>query len=275
MSLLEAWKNVDRPVIGMLHAPPLPGSPGYCGNIEQIREFVLTDAANLAAGGVDGLLLENFGDTPFYPAGVPPITIVHMTALAVIVRRKVNLPLGINVLRNDGMSAISIAHAVGASFVRVNVLCGTRVTDQGTIEGQAHDILRLRAQLNGKLCEPIKILADVSVKHSAPLFPRPLKDEVGELIQRCRADGVIVSGTATGAMIDPEELAEVSAAAGQVPVFVGSGVTAKNLPKLREHANGYIVGSSLKKDGDISNPVDKHRVREIMAAARPVSSSAK
>src|SRR5687767_9363147 len=174
--MLAAWQNVRKPVIGMLHLAALPGSPLYGGSLAAVREAVLRDTERLAEGGVNGLMIENFGDTPFFPGRVPAHVVAHLTAIAVEVRQAVpNLPLGINVLRNDGLSALAIAHAVGAAYVRVNVLCGARVADQGLLQGIAHELLRLRAELKA---DDIKIFADVDVKHSAPLAERPIADEV-------------------------------------------------------------------------------------------------
>src|SRR4051794_7613276 len=131
MSLLALWSSIRKPVIGMLHLPPLPGSPMYSQD-RPIGEVVIRDAEALAGGGVNGLMLENFGDVPFYPGRVPAHTVAAMTAIAAEVRRRFpELPLGINVLRNDGCSAMAIAAAVGAHFVRVNILCGARLADQG------------------------------------------------------------------------------------------------------------------------------------------------
>src|SRR5438045_3005140 len=164
----------------MLHLPALPGSPQYRGELSKIRETLVRDAAALAEGGVHGLMMENFGDVPFYPKRVPAYVVAHMTALAAEVRRaNPRLPLGINVLRNDGRGALAVAQAVGATFIRVNVLCGARVADQGLIQGIAHDLLRERALLHA---QNVKIFADVDVKHSAPLAARPLNDEVDDLI---------------------------------------------------------------------------------------------
>src|SRR5688572_10733427 len=118
MAMLPAWQNVRKPVIGMLHLAPLPGSPLYGGSLSAIAEAVLRDAQLLAEGGVNGLMIENFGDTPFFPGRVPAHVVAHMTAIAGEVRRFVpNLPLGINVLRNDGLSALAVAHAVGADYI--------------------------------------------------------------------------------------------------------------------------------------------------------------
>ena len=102
-------------------------------NFEEIRRFVLADAAALAKGGVDGLMIENFGDVPFYPARVPSHTVAFLSALAFEVKTGLLLPLGINILRNDGMAAIAIAAAGGAEFVRVNVYKGARLADQGIL----------------------------------------------------------------------------------------------------------------------------------------------
>src|SRR3954452_25004865 len=176
-----AWKRHRKIVIGMLHLPALPGSPLSKLSMEKIRDVLLRDAQVLAEGGVHGLMMENFGDVPFYPDRVPAHVIAQMTALACAVREKTALPLGINVLRNDGCGALAVAHACGASLIRVNVLCGARVADHGLIQGIAHDLLRKRAMLGAT---GVKIFADVDVKHSAPLAPRPLKDEVDDLIER-------------------------------------------------------------------------------------------
>jgi membrane complex biogenesis BtpA family protein len=178
MALLANWSNSRKVVIGMLHLPPLPGSPRHAPSAlgaDRITKSVLADADVLADGGVQGLMLENFGDVPFYPGRVPAHVVAHMTAIALAVRQRLpDLPLGINVLRNDGQSALAIASAVGAAFIRVNVLCGARVTDQGVLQGIAHDLLRERAILGA---QHVKVMADVDVKHSAPLASIALEDE--------------------------------------------------------------------------------------------------
>lgn len=263
--LLPEWRDVPLPVIGMVHAPPLPGSPRYGGDWAAIEKHVLTDVEALVAGGVQGLMLENYGDTPFFPDAVPPITISSLTRLATVITRTTSLPLGINVLRNDGLAALAIAVAAGARFVRINVLTGARVTDQGIINGQAHRILRERAALGAN---EIQILADVDVKHSAPLASRSLMEETQDLVHRGGADAVIVTGTATGAAANRADLLEVQAAAAGHPVLLGSGVTAESVADIRPHCQGLIVGTSLKHSGDATRPVDPQRVAELMAALK-------
>ena len=265
MPLLPQWSSISRPVIGMLHLPPLPGSPRYGGSLDAITRHVLRDAEALTAGGVHGLMLENFGDVPFYPSRVPAHVVAHMTAIACQVRQRFALPLGINVLRNDGQSALAVAHAAGAQFIRVNVLCSARVADQGIIGAIAHDLLRDRAMLGAD----VKILADVDVKHSAALATRALADEAADTLLRGLADGLIVSGSGTGKGTDPAHLQAAQSAAraaGDFPVFVGSGVTAESIATFLPHANGFIIGTAFKPGGDPREPVEVERVKSIMAA---------
>lgn len=261
ITLHSAWKKLNKVVIGMLHLPALPGAPLNQLKLSKIRDLLLRDVEALDSGGVHGLMIENFGDVPFYPGRVPAQVVAQITAMALEVKRASKLPLGINVLRNDGQSALAVAHAAGADYIRVNVLCGARVTDQGTIQGIAHDLLRERVMLNA---QHIRIFADVDVKHSAPLAPRPLKDEVDDLLERALADAVVVSGAGTGKPTDPAKVAEVKRYAGRVPVFIGSGANVATIKELLPHADGFIVGTSLKKGGSPANPVELVRVKELM-----------
>jgi hypothetical protein len=262
MTFLNNWADIKTPVIGMLHLPSLPGSPLHKHSLNEIRSTMLTDAAALKEGGVHGLMIENFGDVPFFPGRVPAHTVSQITAIAADVKRECDLPLGINVLRNDGLSALAIAHAVGADYIRVNVLSGARVTDQGVMQGIAHDLLRYKAELKSD----IKIMADVNVKHSAPLGPYPFEDEVEDLIDRALADAVIVSGTGTGKAVDKDELKRVRKIAPSFPIFLGSGVSAENAASFLPEATGFIVGTSLKVDGIAANLVDVSRVKALINA---------
>jgi membrane complex biogenesis BtpA family protein len=264
-ALHPSWKRVKKIVIGMLHLPALPGSPQCRMTQAQLRDYLLRDVDALSEGGVDGLMMENFGDVPFFPGRVPAYVTAQMTALAAEVRGRSDLPLGINVLRNDGCGALAIAHAVGASFIRVNVLCGARVTDQGLIQGIAHDLLRERAMLGAV---DVKILADVDVKHSAALAERALADEVDDLVERALADAIVVSGAGTGKATDPAKAQMVKKTAPQVPVFIGSGITAETVGDFMESADGFIAGTALKKGGIATNAVERSRVKAFMRAVR-------
>jgi uncharacterized protein len=148
MSIVRTgWMTELKPAIGMVHLRPLPGSPACEDALADIVSAALRDAEAIVEEGMDGLLLENFGDAPFFPDQVPPITVAAMTVVATELRRRFDVPIGINVLRNDARGALAVAWAAGASFIRVNVLCGARVTDQGIIQGQAHLVIRDRRHL--------------------------------------------------------------------------------------------------------------------------------
>jgi membrane complex biogenesis BtpA family protein len=213
-------------------------------------------------------MLENFGDVPFYPGRVPAHTVAAMTALAADVRQRfAELPLGINVLRNDGQSALAIAAAVGAHFIRVNILCGARVADQGLLQGIAHDLLRDRTILSA---QHVKIFADVDVKHSAALAAptaTSLESEVEDTLHRGLADALVVSGSGTGKATDPAHVQRVKRAAGAAaaPIFIGSGIDEHTLPLHLPHADGFIVGSAFKQDNNPGNPIDPRRVALITA----------
>ncbi|SEO79749.1 hypothetical protein SAMN04487948_105198 [Halogranum amylolyticum] len=261
--------GVDRPVVGMVHLAPLPGSPRFAGNRDLIHNRAVHDAEALEAGGVDGVVVENFGDAPFYPDDVPKHVVAEMTTAVSAVADAVDLPVGVNVLRNDAEAALSVAAATGAAFVRVNVHTGARVTDQGVVEGRAQETMRLRERLDAD----VRVLADVDVKHSAPLGGEGFDPEVvAETVERGLADGVVVSGTGTGHAVDTDRLAAVARRSAdldvETPVFVGSGVTTETVADLLDVADGAIVGTALKRGGRTTYPVDEDRVADLVAAAR-------
>ncbi|MBK8165872.1 MAG: BtpA/SgcQ family protein [bacterium] len=263
------FAELCRPgVIGMLHLGPLPGSPGWGGDLGAVTGAALLDARTLREGGIGALMLENFHDIPFQPGSVPPVTVAAMTFVAAAIRRDLpDCPLGINVLRNDAEAALGIAVAVGAAFIRVNVHTGAAVTDQGVLEGRAWQTLRQRREYGAA----VGILADVRVKHAVPLGGRPLVDEARDLRLRGLADAVIVTGAATGAGADPGEIEELRRALPDCPLLVGSGVGSANVERFVPAADGFIVGTSLKEGGDVAAPVSAARMAEFLsrlAAAR-------
>jgi membrane complex biogenesis BtpA family protein len=263
-SFLDRFSR-GKVLIGMVHLAPLPGSPGYRGRMSDVIEAARADAGALADGGCDAVMVENFGDVPFFKSKVPPATVAGLTAAAVAVAAELGgLPMGINCLRNDGRSAMAIAVATGARFVRINVLSGARLTDQGIIEGEAADVLRDRRTLGGA---SISICADVAVKHSAALADRPLAEEVADVIRRGGAGAVIASGGGTGLPTDPAHVAEVrKATPAGTPVLVGSGATPRTAADLLAYADGLIVGTALQRDGRVA--VEK--VRELRSAMNAI-----
>lgn len=263
MDLIRTFNNA-QPIIGVVHLLPLPTAPRWGGSLQAVIERAEQEAVALAAGGADAIMIENFFDAPFPKDAADPAVVSAMTTVVQHLQTLVALPLGINVLRNDARSALAIAACTGASFIRVNVLSGVMATDQGLIEGQAHQLLRYRRELGAD----VKILADVLVKHARPIGTPNLTVAVQDTIERGLADAVILSGWATGSPPNVEDLELAKSAAGETPVLVGSGTDCTNVAGLLAVADGVIVASSLKRRGKRDSPIDPNRVRQLVDAAR-------
>lgn len=251
-------------LIGVVHLAALPGSPNFGGDLKPCLEAAASDARLLAEAGFDAVIVENFGDSPFYADNVPAVTVAAMTRAVSSVADAVELPVGVNVLRNDALAALSIAAATGAAFIRVNVLTGAMTTDQGLISGRAAEVMRLRSALK----VDVEVFADVMVKHAAPPPGLTIEQATADTVERAMADAVIVSGAATGDEPELEQVRRVAGAAGATPVLLGSGVTEANVAGLLAVADGAIVGTALKVDGITTNPVDPRRAAAFVRAAR-------
>jgi membrane complex biogenesis BtpA family protein len=253
----------EKVLLGMVHLLPLPGSPRWGGSLRAVVEAALADAKALEAGGMDGCLVENYGDAPFTPGAVDPATVAAMAVLVAEIRRATALPVGVNVLKNDARAALAVAAATGAGFLRVNVHVGAVLADQGIIQGDAYGTLRYRRMLSAD----VKIFADVLAKHGAPLAPLDVEQEARDAAYRGLADALIVSGKGTGEPTDLARLQTVRRAVPDRPVLVGSGVTTETVGRLLEIADGIIVGTSIKRDGRLGNPVDVSRVAALTRAS--------
>ncbi|MEF8801537.1 MAG: BtpA/SgcQ family protein [Halolamina sp.] len=268
---LEATFGRSQPLVGMVHLDPLPGAPQFDGDREAIIENAREDARALEDGGVDAVMVENFGDAPFYPDDVPKHVVASMTQAAGAVVDEVALPVGINILRNDAMADLAVAQAVGAEFMRVNIHTGARVADQGVIEGQAYQTMRERDRLG----VDVNVFADHDVKHSAPIAAEDFTAEsFADNVERGLADATVVSGMGTGHAVDGKELQQAADRREEfgldVPLFVGSGVTADTVGEILQIADGVIVGTALKAGDASGDPVSEVRTRELVEAADAV-----
>ena len=252
----------EKPVIGVIHLLPLPGSARYEGNMEPICLRAEQEAAAYATGGVHGLIIENFFDAPFTKGRVDTATACAMSIVIKRVMAICELPIGVNVLRNDALTGMAVAATTGAQFIRVNVLTGAMVTDQGIIEGMAHELLLYRKHLNAQ--KHVRVLADIMVKHANPIsISQTIESAAKDTVHRALADGIIISGVATGSAPSLEDLKEAREAVPNTPILVGSGASKENLRSLLSIADGAIVASSLKRQGILENPVDVERVRSL------------
>tara|TARA_B100000029_G_scaffold128524_1_gene122043 strand:+ start:749 stop:1513 length:765 start_codon:yes stop_codon:yes gene_type:complete len=248
-------------VYGVIHLKSLPGSSGNSLDLDQIIDLAQDDLNSLLSGGVDGVIIENFGDTPFVKDDVSKRTLASFTTVVENLELDKDIKVGINVLRNDGIAALSIAEATKADFVRINVLNNVMMfTDQGIIEGKAHEIAEFRNSLN----KEIEIYADVFVKHAVPPEGSKIENHTEELIHRAGADVVIVTGDGTGHEININDLNNVRDIVPQGKLAIGSGVNEENIEDYLGIADILIIGTNFKVDQDVSKRVDQRRVEQLI-----------
>ena len=264
---LELFPQHGKLFIGVVHLRPLPGSPRWQGNIEEVIDFAVRDVLAYQRGGAHAVFIENFGDVPFTKGPVPPETVAALAAAGRAVRAASKLPIGFNVLRNDARAGLALCAACGGQFIRVNVHTGAMLTDQGVIEGNAFETLRIRRQL----CLEALVFADVHVKHAVPLGDMCIEVSARDTLERGLADALIISGEGTGLAANRSELERVRHACPEAKLLIGSGITVQNVDEYATLADGVIVGSSLKGRGKLANPVDPRRVAALAQALKRAS----
>ncbi|HST24597.1 MAG TPA: BtpA/SgcQ family protein [Gaiellaceae bacterium] len=236
----------EKPILGMIHLPALPGAPRSSLTLDEVVTFALEELERLETAGIDGVIVENVGDTPFFREGVPPVTVAAMGVIVREVVRASSVPVGVNMLRNAWEEAVSTAYVAGGDFIRCNVVIGAYVTDQGIIQGCAAELARLRKSLD----RDVLVLGDVHVKHAAPLFDVPLVDAARDLAERGGVDAVIVSGARSP---DPPSFEMVSSVveAVELPVLIGSGIGEANAREFYELSGGILLGEVDFKVGRV------------------------
>ncbi len=261
----EVFDVSRKIIIGVVHLPPLPGAPLFRGEFDRVLDIAIREAKTLERGGVDGIILENFGDIPFRAVVRNPLTISAFSVIAREVAREVSIPIGINFLRNSAVEAASIAYISGAKFIRVNAYVETVATDSGIIRPAAPRLIRFLRAYGIRLC----ILADIYVKHGKVIGIRNIADTVRDAVERGLASAIIITGKRTGAPPNPKALKEAKSTGTHV--FIGSGLSTENIDLLR-YADGAIIGTFFKKEGRIYNPIDENRVRRLVELARKIHS---
>ena len=246
--------------IGVVHLKALPGSPSYENNLSEIYKSALEDSTALQNGGVDSIIIENFGDIPFTKDSISKLTLAHFTNIAKELSDSLNIDIGINVLRNDGESALSIADSINANFVRINILSGTMYTDQGIIEGKANKLIKLKNSLSNN----IEIYADVFVKHAVPPIGYTIENQTEELLLRAGADKIIITGDGTGKEINFEQLQKLRGIVPKGQLAIGSGVNESNIENYKNVADILIIGTGFKVDQNIAKPIDVKSVEKLI-----------
>jgi membrane complex biogenesis BtpA family protein len=265
--IIHAVFHVSRALIGVIHAGALPGTPGNRQSVAEIAADAADEARMYAAAGFHGLIIENTHDRPYLKGSAGPEIVAAMTAVGSEVRRAARLPLGVQILAGANSAAMAVAQACGASFIRVEGFVFAHVADEGLIESTAGELLRYRRAIGA---ESVRVFADIKKKHSAHAITADVDlAETARAAEFFQADGVIVSGAATGRRTDPEDVKAASEAVG-IPTLVGSGVTPENMECFAV-ADGLIVGSSVKEGGLWMNSLDGGRVRAVAQAFRALT----
>jgi uncharacterized protein len=250
-------------IIGVIHVSPLPGAAGYGGSVGAILQTALADALKYKQSGVDALIVENMHDVPYLKGYVEPETTAAMAVICQSVKAETGLPVGVQVLAAANLEALGVAVAADLDFLRVEGFVYAHVGDEGIHESCAPQLIRRRAVLQAT---KIQIFADIKKKHSAHAITGDVSlEETAQTAQFFRADGVIVTGFATGVAPDPKEVQAVRKSVTN-EVLVGSGVTTDNISRFAEYADAVIVGTAAKVDGVWSNAVDPDRVKKLVAA---------
>ncbi|MEB3861148.1 MAG: BtpA/SgcQ family protein [Desulfurococcales archaeon] len=274
-----------KPLIGVIHLPPLPGSPRYMRGpyprvygrrwgFEDILSYAVDEARKYEEAGFDAVIVENYGDQP-YGARASLGSTVSIAVIVRELRRSVGIPVGVNLLRNSGYESVYASILSGASFLRVNNLCEVRVSPEGILYPAAHEIARALMELeayDSVEAGNLLVLADVGVKHSHPLHCNySLEEAARECIERAgfKVGGLVVTGSRSGDEPGVEVAEEAARAARdlRVPLIAGSGINHDNLPLYWKHVDGFIVGTSVKVGGVVENPVSLERARSLVELA--------
>lgn len=265
--IIKSLFGVRRALIGVVHVQALPGTPASKLDVGKISSIAVEEAGAYQDAGFHGVMIENTHDRPYLKAAVGPEIVAAMSVIGSEVRRAVRLPIGIQVLAGANSSSLAVAHACGASFVRVEGFVFAHVADEGLIEASAGSLMRYRRAIGA---DSIQVFADVKKKHSAHAITADVDiAETAKAAEFFMVDGVIVSGVSTGQPTEPDEVRAVSRAVS-LPTLVGSGITPENVGNYAD-ADALIVGSSIKEGGLWSNPIEPERSRALVNAFHELS----
>ena len=254
-----------KPIIGMIHMPPLPGAPNNKLSMKQLTEFALSEADLLEDAGLDACIVENVGDTPLFKEDLPPYSVAAMALVTKAVVGHTKMKVGVNMLRNACEEALSVAHVAGAQFIRCNILIGAYATDQGIIEGCAAKVARLRKELGSR----VLVFGDVHVKHAYPIFNVEIEHAAQDLAERGGADAVIVSGARSPVPPSFERVKKVKDAIDK-PVLIGSGISLANVKQFWQRSDGLIIGEPDFKVGGVwGGPSDSKAYQKAVRMCRP------
>jgi len=245
----------------MVHVGALPGTPKSSVKMKALVSQALHDALILEESGVDAVMIENMHDRPYLNRNVGPEIVAAMTAVAVALREKLHIPMGIQILAGANKEALAVALTAGLDFIRAEGFVFGHLSDEGWMNSDAAELLRYRKNIGA---EHIQIFTDIKKKHSSHTVSSDVSlAETAKAAEFFLSDGVVVTGKATGEKAEVDEVREVKQAT-KLPVIIGSGINIENIQNYWDFADAFIVGSSLKKDGRWENETDEKRVLSFM-----------
>lgn len=265
--ILDEIFHVKKPIIGMVHSLPLPGSPKFKHYLlSDVYDYAVEEAVKLAKGGVDGLMLENAGDIPFVRSEyIGPETAACIAIIGEKIKREVNLPIGVNIVANAACHSIAATKAFGGQFVRVNQWANAYIANEGFVEGASGTAMRYRSAI---CADEIHVFADVHVKHGshAIVADRPIREQARD-VEFFDASVLIATGFRTG---DPTKVEEVLAIkeGSDLPVLVGSGINADSCTELLGKADGAILGVSVKEPHSMAAATNPDLLERFMDRVR-------
>lgn len=257
-------------LVGMVHLPALPGTAAHRGeSVDELAALAVADARVLAQSGFSALLLQNSLDRPTRTV-VDKVCVAQMAVIAGSVGRACDLPLGINLHKNDGPGAMAVAAAVGASFIRVKVHTGAVISAEGVVTGCAVETLAVRRRLGCR----VQIWADVHELTSRPLAGDDFGAAAVDAADFGAADALIITRPTVEESCD--RIAHLRDVVSGIPLLVGGGTDRSNIATALVGSDGVIVGRSMKAEGSIDGPIDPRRATEIVEAAhgRPAAETA-
>ena len=246
----------------MVHVGALPGTPESVLKTDEIISLALQEALILENAGVDVVMIENMHDRPYLNRSVGPEIVASMTAVAVALRRKLHIPVGIQILAGANKDAMAVALAAGLDFIRAEGFVFGHLADEGWMNSDAAELLRYRKSIGA---DRIQIFTDIKKKHSSHAASGDISlAETAKAAEFFLSSGVVVTGKATDKKANENEVREVKQAT-HLPVIIGSGIDIENISIYWDLADAFIVGSSFKKEGKWENETDEKRVRAFMS----------
>ncbi|MEO0472401.1 MAG: BtpA/SgcQ family protein [Bacteroidota bacterium] len=251
----------------MIHVQALPGTPKHRFSPADIIQKAVGEARIYAESGFDAIMIENMHDVPYPNRGSYPEITAMMTMIGQAVKAETNLPCGIQILAGANQDALAVALAADLQFIRAEGFIFSHIADEGLMHGDAADLMRYRKAIGA---EHIMVLTDIKKKHSSHQITADIS-----LIETAKAaafflsDGIIVTGTSTGRATDPAEVRQLKDAI-DLPILVGSGITADNVAEYVTQAHGLIVGSWLKEGGHWTGNLSPERAKRLVEIVRNI-----